>query len=160
MMTHMWSEWQRLWRAGTMLSETMIASQAVVEHRSKTIEDAFSNPLGADHAELGWMVSENATAFGAAGASLSRDWLAMQRDWGAQVSDVSAMIVGKLPSPQKSQAMMTRSQRLGSAALASGVQAMTPIHRAATGNQKRLARAKRVLDAFDRQPDLKAQAED
>ena len=139
-MTNMWTEWQNMWRAGTMLSETMTASQAVVEHRSRTIEDAMSDPLGADYNELGRMVSEKATAFGAAGASLSRDWLAMQRDWGAQISDVSAMMFGKLPSPQKAQAMMARNQRLGSAALASSVRAMTPIHRAATANQKRLAR--------------------
>ena len=139
-MTDMWSEWQRLWRAGTMLSETMTASQAVVEHRSRTIEDAISDPMRADYGELNRMVSEKATAFGAAGLSLSRDWLAMQRDWGAQVSDVSAMMFGKLPSPQKLQAMMARSRRLGSAALASSVRAMTPIHRAATANQRRLAR--------------------
>ena len=100
----------------------------------------MSDPLGADYNELGRMVSEKATAFGAAGASLSRDWLAMQRDWGAQVSDVSAMMLGKLPSPQKAQAMMARSRRLGSAALGSSVRAMTPIHRTATANQKRLGR--------------------
>ena len=139
-MVNPWIEWQRMVRAGTMLSETMSASQKVVEHRSRTIEDAMSDPLGADYAELGRMVSEKSTAFGAAGASLSRDWLAMQRDWGAQVSDVSAMMLGKLPSASKAQAMMARNQRLGSAALASSVRAMTPIHKAATANQRRLAR--------------------
>ena len=64
----------------------------------------------------------------------------MQRDGGAQGSDVSARMFGKLPSLQKSQAMIARSQRLGSAALASSVRAMTPIHKAATANQRRLAR--------------------
>ncbi|MEO5578352.1 MAG: hypothetical protein ABIR25_04790 [Sphingomicrobium sp.] len=137
-MVNPWLEWQRMIRAGTMLGETMSASQAVVEHRSKTIEDAMSDPLGADYIELGRMVSEKSAAFGAAGASLSRDWLAMQRDWGAQVSDVSAMMFGKMPGPQKALAMMKRSQRLGSAGLASSVRAMTPIHRAATANKKRL----------------------
>ena len=139
-MTDPWTEWQKLWRAGTMLSETMTASQAVVGHRSKTIEAAINDPLGADYGELNRMVSEKATAFGAAGMSLSRDWLAMQRDLGAQVSDVSAMMFGKLPGPDKAQAMMKRSQRLGSAALASSVGAMTPIHRAATANQRRLGK--------------------
>ena len=142
-MTDMWSEWQRLWRAGTMFSETMTASQAVVEHRSRTIEDAMSDPMRADYVEIGRMVSEKATAFGAAGASLSRDWLAMQRDLGAQVSDVSAMMFGKIPSASKAQAMVARGQRLGSAALASGVRAMTPIHRTATANEKRLGRSGR-----------------
>ena len=139
-MVNPWIEWQRMVRAGTMLSETLTASQAVVEHRSRTIEEAMSDPLGADYVELGRMVAEKSTAFGAAGASLSRDWLAMQRDWGAQVSDVSAMMFGKMPSAGKAQTMMARSQRLGSAALASSVRAMTPIHRAATANQRRLGK--------------------
>ena len=138
-----WSEWQRLWRAGTMMSETMTASHAVVGHRSKTIERAINDPLGADYVELGRMVSEKSAAFGAASASLSRDWLAMQRDWNAQVADVSAMMMGQVPGRRKALAMAARGQRLGSAALSSGVRAMTPIHRAATANERRLARTKR-----------------
>ena len=135
-----WSEWQRLWRAGTMMSETMTASHAVVGHRSKTIETAMSDPLGADYVELGRMVSEKSTAFGAASASLSRDYWAMQRDWNAQAMAVSQMMMGQMPSPRSAQAMVARGQRLGSAALASGVRAMTPIHRAATANERRLGR--------------------
>lgn len=141
-MVNPWLEWQRMIRAGTMLGETISASQAVVEHRSRTIETALTNPLGADYVELGRMVSEKTTAFGAAGASLSRDWLAMQRDWTAQVNDLSAMMLGKMPGPTKTRAMLARGQRLGSAGLASGVRAMTPIHRAATANQKRLGRTR------------------
>ena len=103
----------------------------------------MSDPLGADYAELGRMVSEKSDAFGAAGASLSHDWLAMQRDWSAQMTDMSAMMFGQLPGPRKAQAMLARGQRLGSAGLASSVRAMTPIHRTATANEKRLSRAKR-----------------
>jgi len=139
-MINPWIEWQRMVRAGTMLGETLTATQSVVEHRSKTIENAMSDPLGADYAELGRMVSEKSEAFGAAGASLSRDWFAMQRDWNAQAIALSAMMFGKHPGPRKAQAMMTRGQRLGSAALASSVRAMTPIHRAATANERRLGR--------------------
>lgn len=138
-----WAEWQKMVRAGTMLGETLTAIKAVVEHRSRTIEHAMSDPLGADHAELGRMVSEKSEAFGSASASLSRDWLAMQRDWSAQLTDLSAMMFGQLPGPRRAQAMMARGQRLGSAALSSSVRAMTPIHGAATANEKRLARAKR-----------------
>ena len=142
-MVNPWIEWQRIVRAGTMLSETLNATHRVVGHRSKTIETAINDPLGADTVELGRMVSEKGAAFGAAGASLSRDWLAMQRDWNAQAMAVSAMIMGQMPSPRSAQAMMVRGQRLGSAALASGVRAMAPIHRAATANEKRLGRARR-----------------
>ena len=137
-MINPWIEWQRMVRAGTMLSETLNATHSVVGHRSKTIETAMSDPLGADYVELGRMVSEKSAAFGEAGASLSRDWFAMQRDWNAQVSELSAMMMGKVPGPRAAQAMIKRSQRLGSAALASGVRAMTPIHRTATANEKRL----------------------
>ena len=141
-MINPWFEWQKMVRASTMLDETFSATSAVVAHRSKTIEQAMSDPLGADYVELGRMVSEKTAAFDAAGASLSRDWLAMQHDWTAQFTDLSAMMLGQLPGPRKAQAMMTRGQRLSGAALASGVRAMTPIHRAATANKKRLGRIK------------------
>ena len=122
------------------MSETMTASHAVVGHRSKTIESAMSDPMGADYVELGRMVSEKSAAFGAASASLSRDWFAMQRDWNSQAMAMSQMMIGQMPSARAAQAMIVRGQRLGSAALASGMRAMTPIHRAATANQKRLGK--------------------
>ena len=146
-MINPWIEWQKMVRAGTMLSETLTATQAVVEHRSRTIEQAMSDPMGADLVELGRMVSEKGSAFGAAGVSLSNDWFAMQRDWTAQMSDLSAMMLGKLPGPGKAQAMVARGQRLGSAALASGVRAMTPIHKVATANERRLGRNRRRPNA-------------
>jgi hypothetical protein len=135
-----WSEWQRLWRAGTMMSETLTATQAVVGHRRKTIEAAISNPMHADYVELGRMVSEKTAAFGEAGASLSKDWFGMQRDWNAQAVALSKVMMGQMPGPRAAQAMIVRGQRISSAALASGVRAMTPIHRAATANEKRLGR--------------------
>lgn len=138
-----WSEWQRMVRAGTMLGETFDASRSVVGHRQTLIAAAISDPLGADLAELGRMVSEKAEAFGAAGTALSQSWLAMQHDLAAQWSDMSAMMVGQWPGPRKTRAMVARGQRLGSAAVTGSVRAMTPIHRAATANQKRLANGKR-----------------
>ena len=141
-MTNPWREWQRLMRAGTMWGETMSAAHAVVGHRSKTIETALTNPLAADHVELGRMMSEKGTAFGAAGVSLARDWFALQADLGAQTSAIGKIMFGQLPTPRTAQAMMTRSQRLGSAALASSIRALAPVHRTATANAKRL-KAKR-----------------
>ena len=84
-MINPWIEWQKMVRAGTMMSETFSATQAVVEHRTKTIETAMNDPMRADMVELGRMVSEKSAAFGAAGVSLSSDWFAMQRDWNAQI---------------------------------------------------------------------------
>lgn len=139
-MTDPWREWQRLVRAGTMWSETLTASQAVVGHRSKTIEGVLTDPLRADHAELGRMVSEKSAAFGAAGASLARDYFALQADLSAQSAALGKMMMGQLPTPQAAQAMITRTQRLGTAAVASTIRAMTPVHRTATANARRLAR--------------------
>ena len=135
-----WSDWQRLVRAGMMWSETLTAAHAVVGHRSKTIESALNDPFGADHAELGRMVSEKAAAFGAAGASLARDTWAMQADLAAQAAALGSLMMGQLPTPGASRAMVRRGQRIGSAALASSLRAMAPVHKAATANARRLGR--------------------
>ena len=139
-MVNPWVEWQRLIRAGTMIGETWVATQQVVEHRSKAIEGALADPIHADHAELTRMVTEKGTAFGNAGASLARDWWAMQADLGAQAVAVGNMMMGKIPSPSATQATITRAQRLASAALSSSVRAMAPVHRVATANAKRLSK--------------------
>jgi len=138
--TDPWREWQRMMRAGTMWSETLRAAGTVVGHRSKTIEAALSDPFAADHAELGRMVSEKGAAFGAAGASLTQDWLAMQADMSAQTAALGQMMMGQVPNMTAAQAMVSRGQRLGASALASSIRAMTPVHRTATANAKRLGK--------------------
>lgn len=135
-----WSEWQKMWRAGTMVSETLAASHQVIGHRQKAIEEAVSDPLGADHAELGRMVTEKGAAFGAAGVSLANDWWAMQGDISAQMMAIGKIMAGRAPGPRATQAMIARGQRIGSAALASSIRAMIPVHRTATSNAKRLAK--------------------
>ena len=118
----------------------MTAAQAVVGHRTRTIETALSNPFAADHVELGRMLSEKANAFGASGASLTRDWLTMQADMSAQATALGKMMTGQLPTASATQAMVTRSQRLATAALASSIRALTPVHKAATANARRLGK--------------------
>ncbi|MCY7339459.1 MAG: hypothetical protein LH465_05840 [Sphingomonas bacterium] len=139
-MINPWIKWQRMVRAATMMSETLAASQQVVEQRHKTIEVALSDPLRADHAELGRMVSEKSAAFGAAGASLARDWVAMQAEWHAQAQAIGQIMMGRMPGPRATGAIVARSQRIGSAALASSIRAIRPVHRTATANAKRLAK--------------------
>ena len=139
-MTDMWREWQRLMRVGTMWGETISAASTVVGHRSKTIETAMNNPFDADHVELGRMMSEKGTAFGAAGASLARDYFAMHADLSAQTAALGKMMMGQIPTPRAAQAMLSRTQRLSSSALSSSIRAMTPVHKAATANAKRLGK--------------------
>ena len=135
-----WSEWQKMWRAGTMLSETLAASHTVMGHRQKAMEEAVSDPLGADHAELGRMVTEKGAAFGAAGVSLANDWWAMQSDISAQMMAIGNIMAGRAPGPRATQAMIARGQRIGSAALSSSIRAMAPVHRTASNNAKRLGK--------------------
>ena len=139
-MINPWIEWQRMVRAGTMFSETLTASQQVVGLRHKAIEAAMSDPLRADHAELGRMISEKSAAFGAAGASLARDWVAIQADWSAQARAIGQIMMGQLPGRRATGAIVARSQLIGSAALASSIRAMAPVHRTATANARRLAK--------------------
>ena len=135
-----WSEWQKMWRAGTMVSETLAASHMVIGHRQKAIEQAVSDPLGADHAELGRMVTEKSAAFGAASVSLAHDWWAMQGDISTQMLAIGNIMAGRPPGPRATEAMIARGQRIGSAALASSIRAMAPVHRTATTNAKRLGK--------------------
>ncbi len=86
------------------------------------------------------MVSEKSAAFGAAGASLSHDWLTMQRDWNAQLTDVAAMMLARCQARIKRRRWSCGVSGWGAAALASSVRAMAPIHRVATANERRLAR--------------------
>ncbi|MEO7564832.1 MAG: hypothetical protein ABIR63_04080 [Sphingomicrobium sp.] len=139
-MMNMWSNWQRMMRAGTMVSETLDASRKVVGHRQETIGAAIGDPLGDDYPELSRMVSEKADAFGAAGLEVSRTWLGMQCDFAAQWADMSSIMLGQWPGPRKALAMAARGERLSRAALSGSVRAMTPIHRTATANARRLGR--------------------
>lgn len=141
-MINPWTEWMRMSRATVMLGETLNASHSVVGHRGKTIEDAIRDPIAADYAELTRMVSEKSSAFTQAGWSLARDWLAMQADLGAQASALGKVMMGQVPGPRAALAMISRGQRLGSAAVGSSIRAMTPVHRAVTANARRLAKGK------------------
>ena len=142
-MTNPWTEWMRMVQAGTMLSETIDASHLVVSHRKKTIEAALHNPIGADYLELTRMVSEKSTAFAAAGWSLARDWVAMQADLGAQASALGKVMMGEMPTLRAARAMIARAQRLSGAAVGSSIRAMTPVHRTAMANARRLSKVKR-----------------
>lgn len=141
-MINPWTEWMRMVWAGTMLGETLTAAHQVVGHRTKTIEAAAQNPLSADYPELIRMVSEKSAAFAASSWSMMRDWVAMQADLGAQASALGKVMMGEMPSPKAAQAMMSRGQRLGSAAVASSIRAMRPVHSAATANARRLSKTK------------------
>ncbi|MEO7786253.1 MAG: hypothetical protein ABIR77_00300 [Sphingomicrobium sp.] len=132
----LWTSWLS---AGRMVGETMDAAQAVISSRSETIAAATRNPMKADVAELGLMVSEKNKAFAKAGESLASDWSRMQGDLMAQAEAFGSLWMGDPLMPGKAMAIMARSQRINERAMASGIRALKPIHATATANKRRLA---------------------
>jgi hypothetical protein len=121
-----------LWTLGLDLSkltlETLNASARVIDARSRVIHNACRDPLSADHAELNRMVGEKVLAFSAAGWSMAGDAAALQRDWWKLMSVSAGGPLGR----------SRRATRLTKRATRSAKKALTPVHRTATANARRL----------------------
>ena len=131
-------------RASTRLAETGAAAADVIAHRSKLIDAAFRDPMKGDYAELGLMVPEKAAAFSEAGLKLAQGWWAAQGDAALQFQQMGlAMLSGRAPSFAQLQAAQRRSARTGARAIAAAGDALTPIHKAATGNARRLRKGRK-----------------
>jgi len=138
-----WSEaWKlgaSMWENSVALSETLLAANAVVGQRSRTIDAAMRNPLAADIGELGRMLPEKMAAFGKAGEAIARDWATMHEGMLAQGRDMMSLYASGWPPNMTTLARMTeRNARLTlQMSMASG-RALAPIHRTATANERRL----------------------
>lgn len=139
--------WSGVWRSGAAmaatnlrLAETMQASGAVIDSRTRTMRAASRDPLNGDYAELGRMVPEKMTAFSMAGMAAFADLQALQTQalaqWG-QMMGIAAR--GRAPTMTEMNTMTTRSARMANRAASAGGKALAPIHSAATGNARRLA---------------------
>ena len=129
-----------MWTTGTKWVELMMATGEVVQSRSQTIAAACRDPAGADHRELARMVPEKVQAFSQAHAALARDAGAIQSEW---LKLASMSMSGALLSPAGALDWWQRSARLVDTMAGTAGKAMTPVHRAATGNAKRLRKARR-----------------
>jgi hypothetical protein len=130
-----------LWANGLALSQTAMASKAVIGHRGRTIDAAIRSPLLGDYGELGRMVPEKVVAFGAAGAILSEDWLAIQADFLAQGRDIGLLLLGGWPPSTSLLARVSdRGADIAVKMSRAGGRALGPVHKTATGNQRRLRR--------------------
>lgn len=138
--TDAWRIAAAMWENSLALGETAVASQAVIGHRSRTIDAAMRNPLSADSAELNRMVPEKMAAFGQAGAALLDDWIGLHRDMLAQGSDLAAMLTGAVPVRTRAERISRRASRMAVRAATAGGRALAPIHATATENQRRLGR--------------------
>jgi hypothetical protein len=128
-----------MFRAGVKLMETAAASMQVVEHRTGLMRAAAADPLTGDYAELSLMVPEKVAAFSEAGVRLGQGWIAAQAEMVAEAQRIGAMMLsGRPPSAKALQAMHKRGARSAARSLAAAGEALAPIHKAATGNARRL----------------------
>lgn len=121
------------------LGETMSASHRVVERRGALLGDMARDPFAGDYAELGRMVPEKLSAVAAAGTSWIEDCAEVQRQLAAQVSDATRFVAsgGAHPVAFFSRSA-DRSSRAAATTMRAGARALAPVHRAATGNARRL----------------------
>jgi hypothetical protein len=136
-----WTLGNSMWRNAVAMQETAVASDAVIRHRTTTIDSAMRNPLGADFAELGKMVPEKLAAFSQSGLSIMNDMIALQSDCFAQMSDLAALAMsGQAPSAKVLGRIGRRSSRIMSSMSKASGRALAPIHATATANQRRLGK--------------------
>lgn len=132
-------------RTTAALAETVTASHAVISRRSAIFGSAVQSPASADHAELSRMMPEKMKAFGASGASMGRDMMAIQSALMHEAMQLGMMaMTGRLPGAgalaERGANLAVNTMTLGAAM---GARSLAPIHRAATANARRLKRAKR-----------------
>jgi hypothetical protein len=139
--TDAWKLGASMWANSLALQETAIASQSVIDHRSKTIDAAVRNPLTADLVELNRMMPEKITAFGKAGSSLLADWIDMQGDLMAQSRDMASLFGTWPPSGAAIERIGKRGSKLAVKMSTAGGRALKPVHATATSNQRRLGKA-------------------
>ena len=131
-------------RTGFRFAEMVQASHEVVASRCTTMAVAARDPLRGDYAELGRMVPEKAAAFGSAAASAIEDMRAVQADALANWQQLAAMSLAGLPTTREMARLGERTMRIAERSLAAGGNALAPVHRAATGNARRLKKARRT----------------
>jgi ABC-type taurine transport system substrate-binding protein len=155
MMIDPFTAWSRMVAAGLQMQtnwlrgmETLQASNSVIDARTGKMRDAASAPMQADFAEFTRMVPEKVEAFSRSAQAVTRDTLAMHGAWTAQMQRVGLMMLsGRVPTLAETSALATHSTEYALGAITAsarlGGAALAPVHRAATGNARRLKRAKR-----------------
>lgn len=138
-------EMQRTWLRSV---ETAQASHAVIGARSAKLHGAVVAPMTADHAEFARMIPEKVEAFGRSAAAVARETAAMHFAWTRQMQRVGTMMLaGRPPTLVEAVLLVTRSTDFALGTMAAtarlGAGAIGPVHRAATGNARRLGRKER-----------------
>lgn len=148
------SAWSRMVSAGLDMqatwlrsAETMSASGEVISVRTEMMRAATAAPLTGDYAELSRMVPEKVAAFSRSAEVVARDTLAMHSAWVGQMQRVGMMMfAGRMPSAGEVSALASQSANYAVGVMTAGAKmgkaALAPVHRTATGNARRLKRAR------------------
>ena len=148
------SAWSRMIAASASMatsalrmSETMAASQRVIDTRTTLMRSAMADPIAADHRELGRMVPEKVAAFSSAGNAMMAGWIAWNHAVFAETRHLGKMAArGRMPTPAEWMTLWARSAEFGVAATERGARvgasALAPVHAKATSNARRLGRRK------------------
>ncbi len=127
---------------GIKVGEMMVASAVVVTARTALIGAAMANPVEGDYRELGRMLPEKLFAMSCSGMALFDSLTAFQRDMAAQLTDLTLLAMGGVPTPDRLARLADDSNARGARALLwsieAGDAAMAPMHRAVTSNARRL----------------------
>jgi ABC-type taurine transport system substrate-binding protein len=146
--------WSRMVAAGMDMQstwllgiETIQASGAVIGARSGKMRDAMGSPVQADLAEFARIVPEKVDALSRSGSAVTRDAMAMHDAWASQMQRVGLMMLsGKAPTLSEASLLVNQTAEYALGAMTAGAKlgkgALAPIHHTATGNARRLNKAK------------------
>jgi len=139
-------------------SELAVASGRVIAERAALGVAAFIDPANADHAEFARMAPEKMTAFSAAAAVLQRRagaFVGQMARFAGDEATIALRVTGELARCRSHADLLVLNNRvavawlgrafahsvtLGALAVGASGAAMAPVHRAATGNARRLQR--------------------
>jgi hypothetical protein len=126
------------------LAETMLGAQRVVSARLPMIGAAFTDPLNADHRELGRMVSEKVTAFQTSGRSIEKAGGATRDAAAANAKAWQSMAGGAMLWPNDWLRLFEINMTAWAAIATLPATTLAPIHAGVVANDKRLGGSKAV----------------
>lgn len=122
---------------GRKTMETAMAAPQVVAHRMGRLASAGVHPSRRDQKEFVGMVAEKQQAFVQSWMAMANETLRLQQQiWAA------FWVVSLTPWPHKQAASLTAARRMQSAAVAIAEKGLSPVHRKAVSNAKRLSKVR------------------
>jgi hypothetical protein len=125
-------------KLGTDLAETMVGAQNVISARLPMMGTALTDPLHADHRELGRMVTEKVSAFRTSGKSVERAGGIARDAAAANAKAFRTVALGGLLRPNDWMRLFETNLAAVAALASLPATALTPIHQGVVANDRRL----------------------